>query len=68
VATLINGGVTAISPDGEQVDHLATGDPVTTNICFGGDDLRTAFITCSATGRLVATDWPRPGLELAYTA
>jgi gluconolactonase len=68
VATLINGGVTSISPDGAQVDHLATGDPVTTNICFGGDDLRTAYITCSATGRLVATDWPRPGLELAYTA
>ena len=68
VATLVNGGITSISPDGTEVDHLATGDPVTTNICFGGDDLRTAYITCSATGRLVATDWPRPGLELAYTA
>jgi gluconolactonase len=68
VATLVNGGVTSISPDGAHVEHLATGDPITTNICFGGDDLRTAYITCSATGRLVATDWPRPGLRLAYTA
>ena len=33
---------------------------------FGGDDLRTAYITCSSSGRLLATEWPRPGLELAY--
>lgn len=68
VGTLINGGITSISPDGSRVEHLATGDPLTTNICFGGADLRTAYLTCSATGRLVATDWPRPGLALAYSA
>jgi gluconolactonase len=66
VATLVNGGITSISPDGTQVEHLATPDPLTTNICFGGDDLRTAFITLSGTGKLVAADWPRPGLRLAY--
>ena len=27
-----------------------TDDPITTNICFGGDDLRTAYITCSGLG------------------
>ena len=42
VATLINGGITAISPDGTEVEFYETGDPITTNICFGGDDLRTA--------------------------
>jgi gluconolactonase len=68
IATLVNGGITSVSPDGATVEHLATGDPVTTNICFGGADLRTAYITCSATGRLVATEWPRPGLKLAYHA
>jgi gluconolactonase len=68
VATLGNGGITSISPDGAQVEHLATGDVVTTNICFGGADLRTAYITCSSTGRLVATEWPRRGLRLAYSA
>jgi gluconolactonase len=26
--------------------------------------MRTAFITLSGTGRLVAADWPRPGLAL----
>jgi gluconolactonase len=66
VATIFNGGVTAISPDGGTVEHHATGDLITTNICFGGDDLRTAFITASSTGRLVSMNWPRPGLRLAH--
>jgi gluconolactonase len=35
-----------------------------TNLCFGGPDLCTAFITLSTTGRLVAMDWPEPGLTL----
>jgi gluconolactonase len=68
VATLVNGGITSISPDGATIEHLATEDPLTTNICFGGDDLRTAYITCSGTGRLLATQWSRPGLQLAYHA
>jgi gluconolactonase len=68
VATLVNGGITSVSPDGAQVEHIATGDPITTNICFGGEGLRTAYITCSATGRLVTTEWPRPGLALNYSA
>ena len=70
VATIIvtGGGITSISPDGENIELTECGDPLTTNICWGGDDRRTAFITCSATGRLVSVDWPRPGLELAYNA
>jgi gluconolactonase len=38
----------------------------TTNICFGGKDLKTAYITLSNSGRLVAMDWPRAGLGLNY--
>jgi len=41
-------------------------DPMTTNICFGGPDRKTAFITLSWTGRLVAAVWPTPGLKLNY--
>jgi gluconolactonase len=67
VGTLVNGGITAISPDGTQVEHMPLPDPLVTNICFGGDDLRTAYLTLSGTGRLVAVDWPRPGLRLAHT-
>ena len=66
VATIFHGGITAISPDGSQVEHYATGDLLTTNICFGGEDLRTAYVTCSSTGRLVSFPWPRPGLRLAH--
>jgi gluconolactonase len=66
VATIFNGGITAISPDGTRIEHHATGDLVTTNVCFGGDDLLTAYVTCSSTGRLVTMAWPRPGLRLAH--
>src|SRR5262249_37251289 len=38
VATLVNGGITVISTFGEVLEHVATGDPLTTNICFGGAD------------------------------
>jgi gluconolactonase len=48
------------------VEHTAFDDLIVTNVCFGGDDLRTAYVTLSSTGRLVATDWPRPGLRLAH--
>jgi gluconolactonase len=67
VATLVNGGVTAFDPAG-GFEHFATPDPLTTNICFGGADMRDAWITCSGTGRLYRTRWPRPGLKLAFNA
>ncbi len=66
VATIADGGITAISPDGATIEHHATGDPMTTNICFGGEDLRTAYVTLSSTGRLVSFPWPRAGLRLAH--
>jgi gluconolactonase len=69
VATLGSGGITSLSPDdGSVVEFVETGDIFTTNICFGGDDRRTGYITASGTGRLVSTEWPRPGLQLAYEA
>jgi gluconolactonase len=64
VATLINGGITVISPDGKHIEHTPMPDPMTTNICFGGPDMKTAFITLSWTGKLVAVDWLTAGLKL----
>jgi gluconolactonase len=64
--TLGEGAITQISPDGETVEVMHFSDPCVTNICFGGPDLRTAYITCSASGQVVAVDWPRPGLKLAF--
>lgn len=66
VATLVNGGITTISPDGNSVTHFPTDDPLTTNICFGGEELSTAYITLSSSGRLVSTPWARPGLPLNF--
>ena len=66
VATLMNGGITVISPSGEILEHIATNDPITTNICFGGPELRTAYITLSGLGKLVSMTWPRPGLKLNF--
>lgn len=68
VATLANGGITVIAPNGDILEHVATGDMLTTNICFGGPDGNTAFITLSGTGKLVSMPWSYGGLELAYSA
>ncbi len=57
-----------IAPDGRLVRQVATGDPGTTNICFGGPNRRTAYVTLSGKGQLVALDWPEPGLRLAHEA
>ncbi len=59
VATLINGGITIVSPDGKSIRHLPMPDVYTTNICFGGQDMATAFVTLSGAGRLVSFDWRR---------
>jgi gluconolactonase len=66
VATIVNGGITVISPQGEVLQHIAVDDRITTNICFGGPDYQTAYITASTTGRLLAMKWPYKGLKLNY--
>ncbi len=69
VATLIHGGITVVSPDGSYCSHVPLPDRMTTNICFGGRDRRTAYVTLSGTGKLIAIDdWPVPGLALNYNA
>ena len=66
VGTLVNGGITSISPDGDTIEHLPLPDPLVTNICFGGPELRTAYCTLSGTGALVSFEWPRQGMRLHY--
>ncbi len=65
-ATLFNGGITIIDPADGSVEHVPLPDPITTNICFGGADMQTAWITGSATGKLFKCRWPRPGLKLNF--
>ncbi len=64
VATLIRGGVSVISPSGELLEFHEASEPYCTNICFGGPDMRKAWITLSGYGTLLEVDWPRPGLRL----
>lgn len=66
VATIGDCGITVVSPAGDLVDFVATDDAFTTNICWGGADMTTAFVTLGGTGRLVTCDWPRPGLRLDF--
>jgi gluconolactonase len=69
VGTLVDSGITVVEPDGTFEKHTLPSsleDPLVTNICFGGADLQTAYITLALTGRLVRCPWPRPGLRLNF--
>lgn len=66
VATLMNGGITVVSPDGASVRHQPIPDLFTTNLCFGGPDMKTAYVTLSAGGSLLAVEWDQPGLRLNF--
>jgi gluconolactonase len=66
VASTIEHGIRVVDPDGTIVDFLEIdGEGLTTNCCFGGDDLRTLFVTDALPGNLVAFEhMPTPGLPL----
>lgn len=66
VATILTGGISVHSPDGTSVELIDMPDLLTTNICFGGEGLSTAYITLSGTGRLVSMPWRCPGLPLNF--
>lgn len=51
-------GVYVVTPDGRQVGHVPVPEMVT-NLCFGGDDLRTLYVT--ATTGLYRTRTEVPG-------
>jgi gluconolactonase len=63
-----DGGVTVFDPDGSHEHFSIPGEIIVTNICFGGEDMRDAWITSSGSGRLYKARWPRPGLKLAFNA
>lgn len=66
VAVLGAGAIGVITPAGVLSEYYPTGDSGTTNICFGGADLRTAYVTLGGSGCVVTMPWPRPGLPLAW--
>jgi len=66
VATLVTGHITVISPGGEVVRQVKMPDVYPTNICFGGPDMKTAYISLSASGQLGVMEWDEPGLKLNF--
>lgn len=68
-ATLIeSAGITSIDPVTGAQEYFPFPDLLTTNICFGGDDMMDAWVCLSTTGKLAKCRWPRPGLKLNYNA
>ena len=53
VAALVRGGISVFSPQGELVEFYEAPEGYCTNICFGGADWRTAYITLSGYGQLL---------------
>ena len=68
VATLVSGEITTVSPGGEILRAVKMPERMPTNICFGGPDMRTAYVTLSLTGKLVSLPWDEPGLRLPHAA
>jgi len=66
VATLVSGEITTVSPKGEILRVVKMPERMPTNICFGGEGMRTAYITLSTTGKLAAMPWDEPGLRLPF--
>lgn len=63
-----NGGIAVISPDGNEVDFLEVKmperfSPLPSSLCFGGDDLKTMYVTCGAAGTLLKCTVSVPGMH-----
>lgn len=70
VANLEASEICVFEPNGKQIDALKTPkfDPYVTNICFGGPDGNTAFVTSAGHGILYSLRWPWPGMRLNFAA
>ncbi|MBZ6377085.1 gluconolaconase [Pacificimonas flava] len=69
VATLVETpGIASIDPASGEMVQYDFPDLLTTNICFGGEDMQDAWVCLSTTGKLAKVRWPTPGLQLAHYA
>jgi gluconolactonase len=64
---MCNGGVTVLSPDGAILEYFEIAVPgkfvpAPSNICWGGADRKTAYITCGASDMVVKVRTSIPGL------
>ncbi|HYM11048.1 MAG TPA: SMP-30/gluconolactonase/LRE family protein [Bryobacterales bacterium] len=63
VARWGKGTVAVVSPQGKVLREIDVLGAHPTNLCFGGPDGRTCYVTEAAQGRLVQFRTDRPGLE-----
>lgn len=68
LGTLGVGELVVVAPSGSIVRRIVMPDLNVTNVCFGGQDLRTAFVTVSisTSGKLVELEWPVPGHRINF--
>lgn len=66
VADIPHGGISVVSAQGQPIEKIATPDALTTNLCFGGPQHKSMFITLSSTGKIVRAEGKREGLRLHW--
>ncbi|MBZ5532951.1 MAG: SMP-30/gluconolactonase/LRE family protein [Acidobacteriia bacterium] len=68
---MVNGGITVVSPKGEILEFIGfdigAPEPLPSNMCFGGPDGKTAFMTLAGTGRIVSCRMAIPGLQRKFS-
>ncbi|MBT95015.1 MAG: gluconolaconase [Acidimicrobiaceae bacterium] len=66
VVASLRDGLLVVRPDGSY-EFLRVDGPLITNIAFSREGDNVAYITESALGSLIAIEWPRDGLSLAFS-
>ena len=61
-----SGHVYVYDPAGAEVDRIPCGGTSPTNVCFGGAEHATLFITVDDTGEIVTVDWGVRGQILGF--
>ena len=60
------GCIRVLAPDGTQLDPIAVPGRNPTNLCFGGRDMDTLFVTLDDVDQLVALQAPYPGVSIQF--
>ncbi len=66
VATVGAGFVYVYNPEGELIESIATGGTRPTNVCFGGEDFDTLFITVDDLGTMIKIHLGIKGYRLPF--
>jgi gluconolactonase len=59
-------GISVVSPQGRLIEQIEMPEHFATNLCFGGPARRTAYVTLSSTGRVIALDGRYTGASVNF--